>query len=384
MKPRAITGLGVFSALGVGREEVFAKIRENVPLRSRPRPTSQTLGEGYASAGAYEIPDFTPQTYLGEKGLRLLDRLTRVLISTSRVALADAGLKKDGAWLALSGEQVGLVCSNAYGSLEAINELHRTATLEDTRYINPAKFPNTVSNTACGYVSIWDELRALNVTVSDGTTGGLDAAFVADLHLALGRAKALLVGGGEVMSENLWVAWNKLGMDPLAVPLAEGSALFAVEPLESAKARGARLLGMVAGYGGAFEAPERRLLHPSRDAMKRAVLAALADAGVRPEEVDLVASGVIGIGPFDSAEIGGVTDAIGDAVPLASHKRLLGETLGGSGAMGVTAALAWMGAPSGTALPLLRGRAPAKISTVLVTELGHYGSASALVLKAAT
>lgn len=381
MKPRAITGLGVLSALGAEREEVFAKIRENVPLRSRPRPASQTLGEAYAGAGAYEIPDFTPQKYLGEKGLRLLDRLTRVLICTARIALADAGIKQSGAFLRLAPEDVGLVCSNAFGSLEAINDLHRTATLEDTRYINPAKFPNTVSNTACGYVSIWEELRALNVTVSDGTPGALDAVFIADMHMTLGRAKALLVGGGEVMSEALWVAWNKLGMDPLAVPLAEGAALCVIEPLEAARGRGAHVLGVVAGYGSAFEAPTRRLLHPSPTAMERAIRAALDDARVAPAEVDLVVSGVMGISMFDDAELSAIGAVVGDA-PVATSKRLLGETLGGAGAMSTAAALAWMAEKS--PLPLVRGRAPERISTVLVTELGPYGSASALVLKAAT
>ena len=118
-------------------------------------------------------------------------RVTKLLVVAARICLHDAGFKKDGAWTALGPESVGLCCSNAYGSLEAITELDRVAVLEDARYINPAKFPNTVSNSASGYVSIWEDLRALNVTISDGNCGGLDALACADIFFTNERAEAL-------------------------------------------------------------------------------------------------------------------------------------------------------------------------------------------------
>jgi 3-oxoacyl-(acyl-carrier-protein) synthase len=123
----------------------------------------------------------------------------------------DAGFKKDGVYVQGSPERVGICCSNAYGSLEAITELDRVAMLEDARYINPSKFPNTVANSASGYVSIWEDIRALNVAVSDGNCGALDAFACADIYLDTGRADALLVGGAEAMSEALYLAFLKLG-----------------------------------------------------------------------------------------------------------------------------------------------------------------------------
>src|SRR5262249_25869632 len=139
-----------------------------------------------------------------------LDRLTKLLVVAARLALRDAALKVDGKWSTGSPERVGVCCSNAYGSLEAITELDRVAVLEDARYINPAKFPNTVSNSASGYVSIWEDLRALNVSVSDGNCGALDAVSCADLFLETSRADAILTGGGEAMSEALYLAFDKL------------------------------------------------------------------------------------------------------------------------------------------------------------------------------
>lgn len=388
MKPRAVTGFGIASPLGVGRGAFVEG------LRAGTRPA--------AKEGQLEVPGFDPAKYLGDKGLRSLDRLTKLLIVTAKLALHDARLKRDGAWAALSPEQVGLVVSNAYGSLEATVELDRVATLEDARYINPSRFPLTVSNSAAGYVSIWEELRALNVSVSDGNCGALDAVACADVFLEQGRAQALLVGGAEAASEALLLAFQMLGAVGEGAPsggatpaasLGEGAALLAVELGESAKARGATVLGEIVGYGTAFEPPERdtTLLHPSPDALVRAIADALADAGLAAKDVDLVVSGVSGVRAFDEAELLGISRALpaGDVAVLAP-KLALGETLGAGGAMAVAAALTFLGAPSATppAPPVtpaaslrVRGTLRTAPRTALVTSVGYYGNASALVIR---
>lgn len=382
MTPRALTGMGVLSALGIGREALEASLREGVAPGARG-PVTSFDAAAYPDARVAEVQGFEPNRYLGDKGLRTLDRQTKLLVVAARLCLTDGGLKKDGAFVALGPERVGLCASNAYGSLEAISELDRVAVLEDARYINPAKFPNTVANSASGYVSIWEDLRALNVTVTDGNCGALDALTCADLYIETGRADAVLVGGVEAMSEGLYVAFQRLGRLAARERLGEGAALFILERLESAGARGAKVLGLLLGTGTSFEAPphDGALLHASATATERAVTAALADAGVTAGEVDLVVSGVAGHGPFEDAELGGIARALGDAVPVAAPKALFGETLGAGGALGMAAALAWMdGVPVRT---LVRGAAPAKVRTAVVTSLGFYGNATAAVLRRA-
>lgn len=408
MTPRAITGLGIASALGTGAETFFEAMREPIRLSQRPpAPIASFDATKYGAAPVVEVPGFDPTKYLGDKGLRVLDRLTKLLVVAARLCLHDAGLKRDGAWAQGSPESVGVCCSNAYGSLEAITELDRVAKLEDARYINPAKFPNTVSNSASGYVSIWEELRALNVSVSDGNCGGLDAIACADIFLATGRAESILTGGGEAMSEALFLAFKKL--DALRPPpspapgsgagspwtehrpvhardtrLGEGAAFFALETREHARARGARVLGEVAGYGTSFIAPasDATLIFASREAIARAVTQALADAGIAPGDVDVVASSLSGLAPFDGEELAALDAAVGTHVPIAAPKLLVGETLGAGGAMGVATALAWLGDGIRPA-PLVRGVAPARVDTVLVTAVGYYGNASAVVIRRA-
>ncbi len=379
MKPRAITGIGVASPLGTGRQAFLEAMRASA--RAIP------------AGGRVEVPGFdaATQAHLGDKGLRSLDRLTKLLLVATRLSLHDAKLKAGGAWTGVSGDQVGLVCSNAYGSLEAITELDRVAILEDARYINPSRFPLTVANSAAGYASIWEDLRAVNVSVSDGNCGGLDAIACADALLEHDRARAIVVGGAEAMSEALYLAFQKIGVLSEAAFLGEGAAMVTLEPTDAARARGAEVVAEVTGYGTAFYAPEREssLVFPSAEAMEHAVQGALADAATTAAEVDLVVSGAAGVRAFDEAEHQGCARALGGvAVPIIAPKLALGETLGAGGAMGVLAAIAalqggargYASGMSGVRRDVRTVRTEAR--TVLVTCLGYYGNASALVMRA--
>lgn len=388
MKPRALTGFGVVSAVGIGREPFLRAMADGDALaalvaRSSREPITSFDASAYAGAVVTEVRGFDASRYLGEKGLRTLDRLTKLLLVAARLAVHDGGLKKDGLFVQSSPERVGVVCSNAYGSLEAITELDRVAVLEDARYINPAKFPNTVSNSASGYVSIWENLQALNVAVSDGNCGALDAVACADIYLETGRADVLLVGGGEALSEGLYVAFRRLGALEEGA-LGEGAALFVMEPREHAAARGAAPAAEVIGYGTAFVPPpgDASLLHASGEAMETAIKNALADASIDASRVDIVASSVSGIHTFDTEELSAIQRVLGHDVAIAAPKSLLGETLGAGGAMAMAAALAWMHGACPT--PLVRGLPRENIGTVLVTSIGFYGNASAVVMRRPT
>lgn len=369
MKPRSITGIGVASPLGTGRKAFLEALHSGA--RAKP--------EG----GRVEVPGFDAAAYLGDKGLRSLDRLTKLLLVATRLALHDARLKADNAWVGIAGEQVGIVCSNAYGSLEAITELDRVATLEDARYINPSRFPLTVANSAAGYASIWEDLRAVNVSVSDGNCGGLDAMACADTLLEHDRARVIVVGGAEAMSEALYLAFQKIGVLSEAAFLGEGAAMVTLEAEASARSRGAEVLAEVTGYGTAFYPPEREssLLFPSAEAMEHAVEGALADAGIAGSAIDRVVSGAAGVRAFDEAEHQGALRALGGASPgIIAPKLALGETLGAGGAMGVLTAIAAL--QGGARAYGVRGDVRTAARTVLVTSLGYYGNASALVMRA--
>jgi 3-oxoacyl-[acyl-carrier-protein] synthase II len=394
VKALTITGFGAVSAVGIGGAAFFDAMATGEGPRLAPSeipPVSKSLdaeaGTDRSAATALrgpalaEIPNFDPAKYLGEKGLRTLDRLSKLLLVAARLALHDARLKRDCSWLGIDGDRVGIVVSNAYGSLEAITELDRVATLESARYINPARFPLTVANSAAGYASIWEDLRAMNVSVSDGNCGALDAVACADVFLEQQRADAIVVGGAEAISEALIGAYERLGTLAEGAFLGEGAAMFVLESERAARTRGATVLGTVSGYGTAFVPPEREagLVHPSADALERAIRDALADANLTPESVDVTVSGVSGLRAFDDAELSAIGRVLGPESCVVAPKQALGETHGAGGAMGVLAALAYL--TVGACPHVVRGRFRRTARAALVTSLGYYGNASAVVVR---
>jgi len=397
MKPLAITGVGSVSPVALDWEGFVTTLAAPEAARARAfaTPASALPLKKHPAARAAEVHGFDANALLGDKGHRNFDRLTKLLIVAARRALESAGVKKDGAFLgALGPDAIGICSSTAYGSLDSITELNMVAELEDPRYINPARFPNTVINAAAGYVSIWEDLRAPNVTIVDGNCGALDAVLTCETHLAHRRADAFLVGGGDVLSEPLYVAFQKLGAlaegeqvwapgssESTGLHLGEAAAYLFVERLRGAEARGAKVRAMIAGYGTAFEPPthEGLLLNASPVAVTRAIRLALDDAGLAAGEVDVVCASCSGLSRYDVAELYGIEQVFGTEVAVTVPKALCGEAFSGSSALGMAAGVAYLEglAPS----PLLCGQLPAETKVVVVTAVGYYGNVSAVVLR---
>jgi 3-oxoacyl-(acyl-carrier-protein) synthase len=386
MRKRAITGWGVVSPLGVGHEAFTAAFADvDAARRAAFRGPTELLAEVAPGALLAEVWDWDPKHWLGPKGHRTFDRLTKFLIVAAGQALSHAGIKQNREFIALAPDRVGICSATAYGSLDAITELNRVAELEDPRYINPTRFPNTVINAAAGYVSIWEDLRALNTTIVDGNCGALDAVLTADLHLCRGRADAFLVGGGEVLTEPLFLAMLKLGIvaESDAAPglhLGEGAAYLVVESLEGAEARSAHVYAEILGFGTSFDPPdsEALLVHASARAVEEALRLALVDAQLDASAIDVVCAARSGFGAFDDAEETALAGIFDDSTACVEPKRVFGETFGASGAMNLAAAMAFFdGAP---VAPLFRGSAPSRVDHALALTVGFYGNVSAVVL----
>ncbi len=404
MRPLAITGIGFVTPVGLDLAAFRAAFDDPAAARIKAfsGPVTAIAIEKFPGAHVAEVAGFDAAAHLGDKGHRNFDRLTKLLIVAAKRALEDAGLKKDGAFVGpLKPEQVGVCSSTAYGSLDSITELNLVAELEDPRYINPARFPNTVINAAAGYVSIWEDLRAPNATVVDGNCGALDAVLTCETHLAHRRADAFLVGGGDVLSEPLYVAfrlleavaegdacWEPASADSTGLHLGEGVAYLCVERRDEAIARGASVRALIAGYGTAFEPPtnDALLLNASPVAVSRAIRLALDDAGIAPAQVDAVCSSCSGLARWDVAELHAIEQVLGSDVAVAAPKSMWGEAFAGSGAMGMAAAASWVATEpdrSAKVGPLIQGRLKSETKIVVVTAVGYYGNVSAVVIKRA-
>jgi 3-oxoacyl-[acyl-carrier-protein] synthase II len=399
-----VTGAGVLSPLGDSGPALHAALLAG---RSGITPVTLFPTDGLPPLSAGQLPAFEATAYLGEGNLRPLDRISRIVTSAAQRALDAAGFSRQ-----LRAErEVGLVLGTMFSGIRTIAEFDRRGLTRGPSYVSPLDFANTVINAAAGQTAIWHDLRGVNTTVAGSAASGLQAiASAADL-IRSGRADALLAGGTDELGFETLLGFFRAGYlcpgDERPLPfdarrrgfaLSEGAALVMLEEAESAAARGARVLAEVRGHGTAFD--RSRGADPARSAraVARAIAIALADAGVRPEEVDALsaaANGNPGPNAGDAAEAAGIAAALpgrAAAIPVSAIRGLLGEALGAAGGFQVIDMLEAMadgqlpgvaGFESGDAGFPLAVRAESTEVTVriaLVNAMGLDGQHAALVL----
>jgi 3-oxoacyl-[acyl-carrier-protein] synthase II len=371
----AITGMSLATPFGVGLDA----FREGLCGRGRFGPSGVLPPDAFPAPRVREVLDWDPNDVLGAKGHRHFDRLTRFLTVTARLALRASGFRDGDEWRGGDTAKFGVISATAFGSLDEITEQNRIAEFEDPRYINPTRFPNTVINAAAGYVSIREELRGPNTTIVSGRTGGLLSLGHARGQLEDGEVNATLVGGGEVVSEPLYVALERLGLFEryAGLALAEGAGFLTVEREGDVIERGGRVWAYLAGEGAAFEPPadDATMTHASARAAARALRSAAGSAGV-----DAAVISGSAIESLTSAEREAVREVLGE-IPVLAPNVAIGEAFAASGIFAIGAGV--LLSSDATLASELLGVSQSAPRRVAVLALGQEGQASAVVLERA-
>ncbi len=349
-----VTGVGVISSLGDTPSAIHTALcdgRSSLQVVSHPDlPT-----DGYTGG---PITDFNPQTYLGDKNFRPLDRASQLTVSAVHLALETSG------WSPERREDylVGLVLGTMFCSVRTIAEFDRRAITLGPSYAKPLDFANTVINAASGQTAIWHKLRGINSTISTGLSSGLQAIGYACDLIRTGRADQVLAGGVEELCfESLYgfARANLLAGDgqpssfACSVPfdkrrngffLGEAAAFLMLENRETATSRGATILAELKGYGTAYD-PSGGRTDQSVQAIAQAQRAACQSADVDLSEIDFVSASANGSPNMDRYEAQATAEVFGarsEQLRVTAIKSLLGECLGASGALQVIDAIQTM------------------------------------------
>lgn len=401
-----ITGTGIISPIAEGKEAFWKSIFSGT---SGIKPITLFDTDSFLVKTAGEISDFDPKKYLGEKGLRTLDRSTRLLASATKLALDDAGI--------VVGENnncdIGFVAGNTLGSIKSISDFDRERIVDGARFVNPAIFPNTVINSPASQVAIKFNLKGFNTTISSGFCASLDAVRYAFDFLRLGRAKIILAAAVEEFCIQTYLAFYKTGILAglgagtleLSCPfdrrrngiiLGEGSAVLVMEELESARSRKARIYAEVLGCGFGFDA-YRVFKYPIvSKGLKRAMITAISDSGLKPQEIDYISAAANSTCEADRVEsiaIKDVFNAQAEKIPVSSIKSMTGELFSASGMM---QAMAGLGAIIKQKIPpninyfekdpecnlnIIANKArDAKVDNILIDSFGPGNNSSAVVM----
>jgi minimal PKS chain-length factor (CLF/KS beta) len=407
MTARAVvTGVGVVAPSGVGADAHWATMLAGT---RRTGPITLFDPAGYPTRIGGEVPDFDAARYADSRQLVQTDRWTHLGFAATRLALADAGLPEQApdpyGWAVTLASSSG---GNLFGQRE-LQRLWGGATRTVGAYQSIAWFYAA----SVGQLSIRHQLKGPCGVLDAESAGGLDS--LAHAVRTIRRGTPVVIAGATECPLSPYALACQLRSGLLSdvadperayrpfdaaaggyVP-AEGGAVFVVEELGHALARGARIYGEVTGWAATHDAaPTEADVAPDPTHYARALRLALDRAGVRPHDVDVVFPDALGVRAHDRAEAAALRSVFGHRLPpVSTQKPLTGRAHQGGSALDVATALlafrhdllpasAGPEQPAeGCELDFLREPRRPRTRVVLIGARGFDGFNSALVLRGA-
>jgi len=322
----AITGIGVVSPLGCSLREL---------KRAAPRNADAPPG-GLSCDIPLDVIPADKRSRIGR-----LDRLCRLFLSASYLAVDDARLPRESDL----GARAGISFGTALGCLLTNAEYYDKIVEQGAGAASPRLFAYTVSSAAAGEVSIALGIQGPNATHHLGFAAGLGAlGYGADM-IEMGRADVVLAGGADANGPVIAEALRDMGLlkrraqaEPFGDALpgivpSEGAVVAVLESEEHARERGARIHGSILGYAVGFE-PSLASAAPEPVGIGETMHRALRQADVTADAVDAVITHAHGT-PSDAAEHAAIRAILGERPVLSAPKAVFGEAFGASALLGL-------------------------------------------------
>ena len=329
-----ITGIGAVTPLGVGAADLHGR---------------WAAGECGIVDGAGSCSEFEPKDHLSIKEVRRLDRFSQLALVATAEALGQAG------WfpaqeLPYDPFRVACIVATGIGGIETVETQHDVMRDRGAKMVSPLGIPQYMPNAAAAAVSMKYGLRGQMYGVVSACSSGAHALGAAARMIQYGDADAALAGGAEAtLTAFGFACFNSMqALSPTGMSrpfdarrdgfvMGEGAGMLMLEDAEAAEARGATVLGEIAGYGSTSDAHHLTAPDPTGAPAARAIELALRDAGVTPSELSYVNAHGTSTQLNDAAETAALKLALGEesarAVPISSTKSAIGHLLGAAGAV---------------------------------------------------
>jgi len=341
-----VTGLGIVSPLGCTVDGAWARL---VAGESGIGPITRFDPSRHAVRIAGEVEGFEATDYMEKRAARRMDAYAQYAVGAARMAQADAGID-----VGTEAEQIGALMGSGVGGLETFQEQVRVLVEKGPDRLNPLFIPMMIPNMGAAHVSLELGTKGPCSAVCTACAAGSNAIGDAFEIIRRGDAVAMFAGGSEASVNETGVgafaamrALSTRNDEPQKASrpfdagrdgfvLGEGAAVLVLEELEHALARGARIYAEVAGYGMSADAFHLTLPDESGRAQARAILKALAQAGLQPRDVDYINAHGTSTQAGDVSETRAIKIALGEyarSVAISSTKSMTGHLLGGAGAV---------------------------------------------------
>ncbi|MEQ8331470.1 MAG: beta-ketoacyl-ACP synthase II [Longimicrobiales bacterium] len=344
-----ITGMGIVSPLGNDTTTTWKNLLAGVSGADTIRAFEAT--EDFPTRIACEVKDFEPELYMDRKDARRYDRVSQFAVAASVQAMASAGL--DGVPEDIPPRRFGVVFGSGIGGIATFEEQHKKLIESGPGRVSPFFIPMFIPDISAGLISMRWNLQGPNYATVSACASSAHAIGEATRHIQYGSADLMVAGGTEATITPMTVAgfaamkaMSTRNDDPATASrpfdlnrdgfvMGEGAGALILEELEHAKARGATILGEVAGYGLSGDAHHITAPPPDGYGAQHAMRQALADANAEPSEVDYVnAHGTSTMA--DAIETAAVKSVLGDrarSIVMGSTKSMTGHLLGAAGVL---------------------------------------------------
>jgi len=348
-----VTGIGVISPIGIGKEEYFKGLKEG---KCGVDYITRFDTAGYDTKIAAEVRDFDPCEYIDKKECRRMDRFTQYAVAASKMAVSDAGLDVDS----VDSDRFGVCIGSGIGGMETLETQHTILREKGPGRVSPFMVPMMISNIASGNVSIALKAKGPNTTVVTACASGTNAIGEAFRTIQRGDADLMVTGGTEASITPLSLAGfcsmkalSTRNDDPKTASrpfdkdrdgfvMGEGAGMLIVEELEHAQKRGAVIYGEVVGYGATGDAYHITAPSPDAYGAYKAMQMAVNDAGVDAKEIDYINAHGTSTDLNDKLETMAIKRLLGEdakKVAISSTKSMTGHLLGAAGAIEAIACL---------------------------------------------
>lgn len=348
MRRVVVTGMGGITALG----DNWAAIREAL---ARGQTATRRMADwerfhGINTRLAAPVPDFNLGDHYPRKKTRTMGQVARMAVRATEVALQDAGLAGDPVVI---GGRTGIAYGSSFGSPGPVIAFAELMTEGRSKTLNAGSYIQMMSHTAAVNIGLFFGITGRVIPTSSACTSGSQAIGYAYEAIKWGKADVMVAGGADELDVTESAVFDTLfatstrNDQPETTPrpydrdrdglvIGEGSATLVLEERDRALARGARIHAEVVGF--ACNSDGNHVTQPQASTMEKALREALADAGLRPEEIGFVSGHGTATEWGDIAETEATRRALGFRIPIHSLKAYFGHTLGACGAIE-----AWLG-----------------------------------------
>ncbi|MEU4213041.1 beta-ketoacyl-[acyl-carrier-protein] synthase family protein [Streptomyces sp. NPDC026206] len=336
-----LTGFGVISSIGIGAAEFTESLRNG---RSGVSPISVFDVEGFEHRNGCEVKGFEPEQWITRIPLGELGRASRFAVAAARMAVRDAGLDPEQ----LAGKRGLISVGTTDGESFELDQLVAAELADGPGGMDPGivrRVPAARLSTAIAHELALTDVEA--PTIATACSAGNYAIGYGYDAVSSGEVEFALCGGADAMCRKTFTGFYRLGtiapeccqpfdVDRKGILTGEGAGVLVLESLESALARGATIYAEVLGYGLNCDAYHQ--VAPNGASVAECMEIALRDAGVKPEEVDLISAHGTGTKANDITEAGAIRQVFGEEPPRTiSLKSMLGHTMGAASALGAIA-----------------------------------------------